>query len=55
MVDEQELLAQIIKRDRDDRERTIAPLTKAADAVLIDSSFLPIDQVIARMLGVIQQ
>jgi len=53
-VDKQELLAQIIKRDRDDRERTIAPLTKAADAVLIDSSHLPIDQVIARMLGVIQ-
>lgn len=49
-VDERELLAQIIKRDQDDRERTIAPLSKAKDAVLIDSSRLSADEVVARML-----
>jgi len=54
-VDEQELLAQIIKRDKDDRERTIAPLTRAADAVLIDSSDINIDEVVARMLAVIRK
>ena len=54
-VDEEELLAQIIKRDRDDRQRTIAPLTKAADAVLIDSSDIDVDEVIARMLAVIRK
>ena len=53
-VDEQELLAQIIKRDRDDRERAIAPLAKAADAVVVDTSRLNIDQVVARMLTVIR-
>ena len=54
-VDEQELLAQIIKRDKDDRERTIAPLARAADAVLIDSSDMDVDEVIARMLAVIRK
>jgi cytidylate kinase len=54
-VDEQELLAQIIKRDKDDRERTIAPLTRAADAVLIDSSDIDVDEVIAWMLAVIRK
>jgi len=48
-VDEQQLLAQIIKRDRDDRERTIAPLKAAADAVLIDSTGRPVDEVIDLM------
>ena len=52
-VDEQETLAQIIERDRNDRERTIAPLAMAEDAVLVDSSHLDIDQVVARMLEVI--
>ncbi len=53
-VDEQELLAQIIKRDRDDRERTIAPLCKADDAVVIDSSHLNVDEVVALMLAKIR-
>ncbi|XOF33252.1 MAG: (d)CMP kinase [Candidatus Electrothrix sp. YB6] len=52
-VDEQEILAQIIARDRNDRERTIAPLIIAEDAVLIDSSQLAVDEVINRMLAVI--
>jgi cytidylate kinase len=52
-VDEQKLLAQIIERDRQDRERTIAPLVKAEDAVVIDSSNLSADEVAARMLAVV--
>lgn len=48
-VDEQQLLAQIIKRDRDDRERTLAPLKAAPDAILIDSTGLPADEVISLM------
>ena len=54
-VDERELLAQIIKRDKDDRERTIAPLIRAEDAVLIDSSNLNADEVMARMLEFIRK
>ncbi len=50
-VDAAELLTQIIERDQNDRQRTIAPLTMAADAVLIDSSELSVDEVVARMLA----
>jgi len=52
-VDEVEILAQIIKRDRDDSERTIAPLKAADDAVRIDSSRLSASEVIEQMLEVI--
>ncbi|RWX52417.1 cytidylate kinase [Candidatus Electrothrix marina] len=52
-VDEQETLAQIIERDRNDQERTIAPLVMAEDAVLVDSSHLDINQVVARMLEIV--
>ena len=48
-VDEHQLLAQIIKRDKDDRERTIAPLVMASDGILIDTTSLHIDEVIRRM------
>lgn len=53
-VDEQEILAQIIKRDRDDQARTLAPLTMADDALLIDASHLNADEVAERMLTVIR-
>lgn len=50
MVDEQALLEQIIQRDRDDRERPIAPLKAADDAILIDSSLLSAAEVLERMV-----
>ena len=53
-VDEHELLAQIIERDRNDRERAIAPLRMAEDAVLIDASDMTADEVAARMLAVVR-
>ncbi|CAK8715649.1 Cytidylate kinase [Candidatus Electrothrix aarhusensis] len=52
-VDEQETLAQIMERDRNDQERTIAPLAMAEDATLVDSSHLNAEEVVARMLEVI--
>lgn len=39
------------ERDQQDSGRSIAPLRKADDALLIDSSFLSIDQVVDRMLA----
>ena len=48
-VDEQQLLAQIVKRDKDDRERTIAPLKAAPDALTIDSTGLPVEEVVRLM------
>ena len=53
-ADEQEILAQIIKRDRDDSERTIAPLKAAPDAVHIDSTSLKPDEVVRKVLEVVE-
>ncbi len=53
-VDAQELLAMITKRDRDDQERTLAPLQKADDALSIDTTSLDIDGVCTKMLEVVQ-
>jgi len=53
-VNEQEIVAQIIKRDRDDSERTIAPLKAAPDAVRIDSTILGLDEVVQCVLEVVQ-
>lgn len=52
-IDFQELLAQIQKRDRDDSSRSLAPLSPAADAVVVDSSEMSIDEVVAFMLAAI--
>lgn len=54
-VDAEEILAQIVRRDRDDSERTIAPLRAAPDAVHIDSTGLSADEVVARVLAVVHQ
>jgi CMP/dCMP kinase len=48
-VDEQLLLAEIIQRDKDDRERTIAPLKAAPDALTIDSTGMPVEEVVQLM------
>ena len=48
-VDEAQLLAQIIQRDRDDRERSLAPLSAAFDAVIVDSTQIPADAVVDLM------
>lgn len=47
------LTKKIEERDRRDRERSEAPLRMAEDAVLVDSSHLTIDEVIARCLTLI--
>jgi len=38
------------ERDRQDSTRTHSPLTRAADAVRLDSTTLSVDEVVARML-----
>jgi cytidylate kinase len=48
-VNDQQLLAQIIQRDKDDRERSIAPLKAAPDALVIDSTGLPAEEVVRQM------
>jgi len=49
VVNEQQLLTQIIQRDKDDRERPIAPLKAAPDALVIDSTGLPVEEVVRLM------
>jgi cytidylate kinase len=48
-----DLTREIEERDRRDRERAEAPLAMAEGAVLIDSSDLAIDEVVARCLDVV--
>lgn len=45
-----DLLREIMARDARDAQRTVAPLRPAEDAVLIDTTGLDIDQVVARVL-----
>lgn len=46
-----DILSDLVARDRRDMERTIAPLKPAADAYQIDSSELGIDDVLALMVA----
>jgi cytidylate kinase len=45
----EEVLAQLRERDRRDRERELAPLIPAPDAIVIDASWLGVDEVVAQM------
>lgn len=53
-VDFQLLLEQIIKRDRDDSSRSLAPLKAAAEAMVIDTSNLSIPEVVGLMISAIE-
>jgi cytidylate kinase len=48
------LLEEIVARDARDAERTVAPLKPAVDAVLIDSTGVPVETVIDRVLAVLR-
>ncbi len=48
-VDLDRTLQEIVERDRRDEEREVAPLRRADDAVLVDTSDLPLDRVIDQM------
>lgn len=53
-VDFETLHAEIVKRDKQDSEREFSPLMCAEDAVVIDTSNLAIEEVIAKIKGLIQ-
>jgi cytidylate kinase len=50
-----ELIRQIAARDRQDETRAIDPLRQAADAIVIDTTSLTPDEVLARMLEVVNR
>ncbi len=52
-VNEEDILAQTIERDKNDRERALAPLRKAEDAMVIDTTELAVREVIDRVLDAV--
>jgi len=54
-VDLDEVHADIKMRDQRDASRKYAPLKAAADAIVIDSTTLRIDQVVDRMLAILER
>lgn len=54
-VDEQALAREIADRDRQDEERELSPLVQAADAVLLDTSGLGIEEVVAAIEALCRQ
>ena len=49
-----EIEKSIILRDKQDMERKISPLKKADDAILVDSSYMSIDEVAEKILSLIK-
>ncbi len=50
-----EVLSDILSRDKRDTERATAPLRPAADAFILDTSDLTADEVYARVIGYIEE
>ncbi|MBE5752685.1 MAG: (d)CMP kinase [Clostridiales bacterium] len=54
-VDFDKLHAEIVQRDKQDSEREFSPLVCANDAIVIDTSEMSIDEVVAKIKSYIQQ
>ena len=50
-----DLLREIMARDARDAQRAVAPLRPAEDAILIDTSGIGIDDVVAKVLGLVSK
>jgi cytidylate kinase len=50
----EEVLADQLRRDRDDSERAVAPLRPARDAFVIDTSGIPLDAVVERIVQAVE-
>ncbi len=50
-----DLLKEISERDKRDTERSVAPLRPAADAVIVDTTELTIEQAVERVMAVCEQ
>lgn len=54
-ADLEEIKAQIRERDERDMNREISPLKQAEDAVLVDTSDMSIDEVVERILRIVEE
>jgi cytidylate kinase len=51
-----EAVAQALEaRDQSDRTRPVSPLTRAADAVYIDTTGVPVGDVVQRVLAIVNE
>jgi cytidylate kinase len=50
-----EVLQDQLRRDRDDSERAVAPLRPAPDAVVVDTSGVPLDAVVDRLVREVRE
>lgn len=50
----EETTRELEERDRRDRERAATPLVKADDAILVDTSRMPIDDVVSKALEILE-
>jgi len=51
----QDIASALAARDRSDQTRAASPLAQAADAVRIDTTGVPVDEVVARVLELVNQ
>ncbi len=51
----QAVLDEVVSRDRADMERPVAPLKQAEDAILVDSSDRPVEEIIEEMARVVEE
>ncbi len=49
------VLDEVVSRDRADTERPVAPLKQAEDAIFVDSSDRPVDEIIEEMARVVEE
>ncbi len=54
-IDYEKILSDIIKRDMQDTNREIAPLKQAEDAILIDTDNLTLNEVVDKIINIIQE
>ena len=45
----------LVARDKSDSTRSVAPLAKADDAVYIDTTLMPIDEVVAKVMALVRE
>jgi cytidylate kinase len=53
-VTEEKAQRDVVERDKRDRERDIAPLTKAKDAIIIDTTDRGIEQIVGNILEIVK-
>lgn len=51
----EETIAEVVLRDAQDKQREHAPLRQAEDAIVIDTTFLSIEEILAKMEGIIRE